>query len=178
MPDPDLYIFLKLHGIAGESTVKGHKDEIAVLSYEQAVNVAVIQSGSGSGLSSGIAKFSGVRLRKNVDVASIPILLACASGRHIQDARFTFRRSAGGFDFYKVTLEDVLLTNIAQRGGTGAQYPLSFNALNTGASSDGLLEEVTLDFSRIRWEHRAQLPDGRVGATTTGGWDIRTNKKL
>ena len=95
MPDPDLYIFLKLHGIAGESTVKGHKDEIAVLSYEQAVNVAVIQSGSGSGLSSGIAQFSVVRLRKNVDVASIPILLACASGRHIQDARFTFRRGAG-----------------------------------------------------------------------------------
>jgi type VI secretion system secreted protein Hcp len=178
MPDPDLYIFLKVDGIAGESTVKGHKDEITVLSYEQAVEVPVIQSGGGGGASTGIAKFSGVRLRKNVDVASIPILLACASGRHIQYARFTFRRGAGGFDFYKVTLEDVLVTNVAQRAGTGAQYPLSFDALNTGASSDGFLEEVTLDFSRIRWEHRAQLPDGKVGATTTGGWDARTHRKL
>ena len=178
MPGPDLYIFLKLHGIAGDSTVKGHKDEITVLSYEQSMEVAVIHSGGGGGASSGIAKFSGLRLRKNVDVASIPMLLACASGRHIQDARFTFRRGAGGFDFYKVTLEDVLLTNVAQRAGTGAQYPLSFDALNTGASSDGFLEEVTLDFSRIRWEHRTQLPDGRVGATTTGGWDVRTNRKL
>ena len=108
MPGPDLYIFLKLHGIAGDSTVKGHKDEITVLSYEQSMEVAVIHSGGGGGASSGIAKFSGVRLRKNVDVASIPMLLACASGRHIQDARFTFRRDAGGFDFYKVTLEDVV----------------------------------------------------------------------
>jgi hypothetical protein len=47
-------------------------------------------------------------------------------------------------DFYKVTLEDVLITHIAQRAGVGAQYPLSFEALNSGAPSDGFLDEVTL----------------------------------
>ena len=55
---------------------------------------------------------------------------------------------------------------------------LNAHGLAARASSDGFLEEVTLDFSRIRWEHRTQLPDGRVGATTTGGWDVRTNRKL
>lgn len=178
MPDPDVEIFLKLDGIDGESTVKGHEKEIAVLSYEQAVDVTVIHSLGGGDASAGKANFSDVRFRKNVDAASIPMLLACASGQQVKEARFTFRRGAGGFDFYKVTLEDVLVTHIAQRAGTGAQYPLSFEALNTGAPSDGFLDEVTLNFSRIRWEHRAQRPDGTVGTTTSGGWDVTANKKL
>ncbi len=177
MPNPDLDIFLKLDGIGGESTVKGHKKEIAVLSYEQVVDVTVIHSGGGGGAAAGKKTFSGVRFRKNVDAASIPILLACASGQHISEARFTFRR-AGDFDFYKVTIEDVLITHIAQRAGTSAQYPLSFEALNAGAPSDGFLDEVTLNFSRIRWEHRAKRPHGVGQPTSTGGWDVTKNKKL
>ena len=178
MPDRDVNIFLKLDGINGESAVKGHEKEIAVLSYEQAMDVTVIHSGSGGGAAAGKAKFSGVRFRKNVDVASVPMLLACASGRHIGEARFTFRRGAGGFDFYKVTLDDVLLTHMVQRAGAGAQYPLSFGALDSGASSDGFLDEVTLDYSRIRWEYRVRRRGGAVGTITSGGWNVRTNKKL
>jgi type VI secretion system secreted protein Hcp len=178
MPNSEIDIFLKLDGIDGESAVRGHEKEIEVLSYEQAVEITVVLSGGGGGAAAGKSTFSGLRFRKNVDVASVPMFLACASGQHIKDARFTFRRRGTSFDFYKVTLEDVLITNIAERAGTGAQYPLSFEALNTGTSSDGFLDEVTLNFSRIRWEHRAQHPDGSVGATTAGGWDVRTNKKL
>src|SRR4029453_5231863 len=96
MPGPDINIFLKLDGINGESAVKGHEKESAVLSYEQALDITVIHSGSGGGAAAGKAKFSGVRFRKNVDVASVPMLLACASGRHINQARFTFPRAAGG----------------------------------------------------------------------------------
>jgi type VI secretion system secreted protein Hcp len=173
----NLDIFLKLNGIDGESATKGHEKEIAVLSYEQALDATVIHSGGGGGSHAGSAKFAGVRLRKNVDAASIPLLLACASGQQISEARFTFRRG-GGFEFYKVTLESVLVTHVAQRAGTGAQYPLSFDALDASAASDGFMDEVTLDFSRIRWEYRAQRPDGAVGTITTGGWDTSTNTKL
>ncbi len=177
MPNANLDIFLRLDGIVGESTVKGHEAESAVLSYEQAVDVAVIHSGGGGGASVGKATFSGVRFRKNVGAASVPMLLACASGQHISEARFTFRRA--DFDFYKVTLEDVLITHVSQRAGTSAQYPLSFEALNAGASSDGFLDEVTLNFSRIRWEYRAQGPHGvAANVISTGGWDVTANKKL
>ena len=178
MPNPNVEIFLKLNGIDGESTVRGHEKEIAVLSYEQVLDVTVIHEGGGGGAVAGRANFSGVRFRKLVDVASIPMLLAAASGRHIADARFAFRRVPSTFEFYRVTLEDVLLTHVAERAGTGAQYPLSFDALDAGASSDGFLEQVTLDFSRARWEHHAQRPDGSAGATTTGGWDVRANRPL
>lgn len=173
----NLDILLRLNGIDGESTVKGHEKEIAVLSYEQGLNVAIVISGGGGGASAGKTTFSGVKFRKNVDVASVPLLLACASGQHFPDARFTFRRS-NGFEFYLVTLQDVLIVDLVQRAGVGAQYPLSFEALNTGAPDDGFLDQVVLNFSRIQWEHRAQRPDGSVGATTIGGWDVRANRKI
>ena len=90
-------------------------------------------------------------------------------------------RSAGapaGFEFYKVTLEDVLIAHMAQRAGTGAQYPLSFGTLDTGAASDGFLDEVALDYRKIRWEYKKQSPGGGGGGTVTGGWDVGANKKL
>ncbi len=178
MSNGDVNILLRLDGIDGESAVKGHEKEIAVLSYEQVVEVTVVLSGGGGGATAGKSKFTGLRFRKNVDAASIPMLVACTAGQHLKEARFTFRRSASAFDFYTVTLEDVLLTDIAQRAGTGAQYPLSFETMNAGSAHDGILDEVTLNFSRIRWVYRTERPDGSTGATTSGGWDVRANKKL
>jgi len=178
MPNLEIDILLRLAGIDGESTVRGHEKEIDVLSYEQAVDVAVVVSGSGDGAMAGKTSFSNVRFRKHVDVASVPMMLTCAAGQHLKEARFTFRHRGTEFDYYTVTLEDVLLTGIAERAGTDAQYPLSFAALNSGALSYGFLEEVSLNFSRIRWEQRTSRPGGSVAATITGGWDVRTNKKL
>ena len=170
-------IVLKLDGIDGESVVKGHETEIDVLSYEQGIDVVVIHE-VGGGSAAGKPNFTPVRFRKNVDAASIPMLLACASGDRIAEARFTFLRGAGGFEFYEVTLEDVLITHMVQRAGTGAQYPLSFGALDTGAARDGFLDEVALDYRKIRWEYRKQSTQGVPGSTIKGGWDVAANKKL
>ncbi len=177
MPKPLAAIFLKLDGIDGESTVKGHRKEIEVFSYEQGIDQTVYHLGSG-GSGAGKATCSPVRFRKNVDVASIPMLLACASGKHIAKAVFTFRHAGGGPDFYKVTLEGVLITHLYQRATTGAQAPLSFGALEAAAVESGFLDEVTLDYGRIRWEYKLQKPTGGPGATVTGGWDVTANRKL
>ena len=180
MPANSLKIFLKLDTIEGESTVKGHEKEIVVLSYEQGLEVATSAGGGGGGggAASGRARFSGVRIRKDVDKASIPMMLACASGKVLRQAVFNFRRNPGGFDFYKVTLEEVLITKFVQRAGTEAQYPLTFEALNAGDPTNGFLDEASFTFSRIRWEHRTQRANGSVGVTTSGGWDLRTNRPL
>ena len=146
-----LEIVLKLDGIEGESTVEGHVGETVVLSYQQAIDLQTGPVGGGGG-GSGKASFAGVRFRKPVDRGSVLLLLACASGLHIKDARFTFRR-APSLDFYTVTLDEVLVTHIAEQAGTGEQYPLSFEGLTAGAERAGLLEEVTLQFTRILWEY-------------------------
>ena len=179
MPHPLANIYLKLDGIDGESTAKNHKKEIDVFSYEQGLDQSVFHTGgSGASIAVGKAKFSPVRFRKDVDVASIPMLLACAQGKSIKEAVFTFTRGASGFEFYKVTLQHVLITHMFQRAGTGEQYPLTFVALDAGASDNGFLDEVTLDYRQIRWEYKAQKPTGGRGTTVKGGWDVAANKKL
>jgi type VI secretion system secreted protein Hcp len=171
-----LEIFVKLAGIDGDSTARGHEREIVVLSYEQSVDATLYHSGGG-GSAVGKTTFHGARFRKNADMASIPILLACASGTHIAHARFAFRRSGTQLDFYTVTLEDLLVTHVAQRAGAGAQYPLAYDTLAAGAPDDGLLDEITLAFSRIRWDYRSQDPKGAIAAVS-GGWDLEAHHKL
>ena len=113
-----------------------------------------------------------------MDVGSISILLACASGSHIKDATFTFRHAGTGYEFYKVTLDDVAVVAITQRAGVGDQYPLSFTALNAGADSSGMLDEVTLAYTKIRWKYVPQKPDGSMGTPIKGGWDVQMGKKI
>ena len=170
-------IFLKLDGIDGESTTKGHEKEIEVVSYDQSIDSTVITSG-GVGGGIGVAKstFSGVRFRKLLDTASIPIALACASGLHIASARFAFRRAP--LDFYIVALEDVIVTHAGQCATTGAQSPLEFETLAKSSAGAALLEEVTLHFGKISWEYRPIGPKGAGLAPITGGWDVRANRKL
>jgi type VI secretion system secreted protein Hcp len=170
-------IFLKLDGISGESTTKGHDKEIEVVSYDQSID-ATVPSGGGGGGGAGKATFSAVRFRKLLDTASIPIALACASGLHIKTARFAFRRAGNTADFYIVTLENIVVTHAGQCAATGAQFPLAFETLAKGASSTALLEEVALHFATIHWEYRPRGPKGTPLPPITGGWDVKANKKL
>jgi type VI secretion system secreted protein Hcp len=166
-------IFLKLDGIDGESTTKGHEKEIKVVSYDQSID-STVPSGGGGGGGAGKATFSGVRFRKLLDTASIPIALACASGLHIQSARVAFRRSSPPSDFHVVTLEDVVVTHAGQCATTGNQSPLAFETLAKSSAGAALLEEVTLHFGKIRWEYQK----GKGLPPIIGGWDVKANRKL
>jgi type VI secretion system secreted protein Hcp len=177
MPAGTLDIFVKLDGIDGESTVRGHENETVVLSYEQSIDHPAPPL-AGGGTATGRPAFSGVRFRKPVDKGSIPLLLACAAGSHIREARFTFRRPGTGPDFYKVILGEVLVTHMAQRAGVGVQYPLGFDTLTTGADSAGFLDEVTLSYAKIQWEYQPVSPTGGPAPVVKGGWDLKLNKKI
>jgi type VI secretion system secreted protein Hcp len=170
-------LFLKLDGIDGESTTKGHEKEIEVVSYDQSID-STVPTGGGGGSGAGKATFSGVRIRKLLDVASVPIALACASGVHIASARFTFRRPSPALDFYVVTLEDVVVTHTGQCATTGNQSPLGFETLAKSPAGATLLEEVTLHFAKIRWEYRQPGPKRGVLPPIAGGWDVQANRKL
>ncbi len=119
-------IFLKLDEI--DALLVGEDDRLVLMTLDRAFAVdhpAPLLVGGG-GAAVGEPAISGVRFRKPIDKGSIPLLLACASGSHIQDARFTFRRTGTALDFYEVRLDEVLVTHIVELAGTGAQYPLSF----------------------------------------------------
>lgn len=171
-------IFLKLDGIDGESTTKGHEKEIEVVSYDQSIDSPVPSGGGAGGAGAGKSTFSGVRIRKLLDTASMPIAVACASGRHIASARFAFRRPSPAMDFYVVALEDVVVTHAGQCATTDTQSPLRFETLAKSPAGAALLEEVTLHFAKIRWEYRPMGPKGTALPPIVGGWDVKANMKL
>jgi type VI secretion system secreted protein Hcp len=157
-------IFLKLDGIPGDSTADRHVGEIIVLSYRTEIE-ATLASHLGGGAGAGKSELSGIQFRKRLDKASVALLLACASGRHIASGRFTFARaSEHAVAFYTVTLEDVLVSRIAQAVGS-----------SESALTD---EEVTLQCRRIHWAFSSQNPDGTHAPPITGGWDLGTHQLL
>jgi len=178
MPTGDFEIFLKLDGIDGESADKQHAKEIDVLSYSDGLSQAPATPVGSGGASVGRAAFMSVHFRKAIDTASVPLLLACATGQHVRDALFTFRRTGTGSEFYKVKLTDVLVTALTQTAGTGEQYPLSFKALDVGADRAGFLDEVTLDYGKIEWEYQPVGPDEKSRGAVKGGWDLRRNVRI
>ena len=178
MPTGDFEIFLKVDGIDGESVDAHHAREIDVLSYGHGLSQPPATSVGSGGASAGRAAFTSVRFRKAIDKASVSLMLACATGKHIKDALFTFRRTGTGAEFYKVKLSDVLVTAVAQVAGTGEQYPLSFKALDVGSDRAGFLDEVTLDYSKIEWEYRPVNPKGSLGSPVKGGGDLKKNARI
>jgi type VI secretion system secreted protein Hcp len=173
-----LGIFLKLDGIEGESTDAQHAKEIDVLSYSDGLSqVSATPAGSG-GAGAGRVSFMSVHFRKAVDKASVPILLACATGLHVKEALFTFRRTGAAVEFFKIKLSEVVVTAVTQTAGTGEQYPLSFKALDVGGDRAGFLDDVTLDYDKIEWEYRPLNPTGAPGAPVKGGWDFKKNIKI
>jgi type VI secretion system secreted protein Hcp len=160
MAEFDMY--LKLDGIPGDSTAVRHAGEIVVLSYRTGME-ARFASGGGGGGGAGRTEFTGIQFRKRLDKASVPLLLACAAGRHIANGRFTFSRAAENpLAFYTVTLEGVLVSQISQATSDAGSGPAE--------------EEVTLQCARIHWTFSGQNPDGSQAPPIAGGWDIRTNE--
>jgi type VI secretion system secreted protein Hcp len=105
------------------------------------------------------AAISNIVLGKHTDLATVPLVQAAATGRHLQTAVITLER--GGqqpFAFLTIELEDVTVTRV--------------NSSWRGNQPD---EEVSLAFAEACWEYRSQDATGGVGATRRFCFDLRTN---
>jgi type VI secretion system secreted protein Hcp len=151
--------FLRIDGIAGESTDAKHQGEIAVQTFLWGET----QSGAGAG--GGRLNAGPLIVTARASKASPLLLLACATGQHIKSAVLSARRAAAGknqLDFLTITLNDVLITSFEVNANT----------------ENGPVDEVSLAFSQIIVDHREQNADGSPGAVTHAGWDVKANKRL
>jgi type VI secretion system secreted protein Hcp len=48
----------------------------------------------------------------------------------------------------------------------------------SGSGGDISMDSVSLAFSKVRVEYRAQKADGSLDAPVVAGWDAKANKKL
>jgi type VI secretion system secreted protein Hcp len=152
--------FLKIDGIAGESTDAKHKGEIDVLSWSWGETQEIAASPGGGG-GTGKVAMTDLHVSANLSKASPPLLLACASGKHIKSAVLSGRKAGKGQDdFLTFSLTDVLVSGY-QTGGTAAEAPL---------------DSISLNFSKIEMTYREQTAKGSLGPSIRVGWDRKTNK--
>ena len=158
--------FLKIDGIAGESTDAAHKGEIDVESWSWGVSRSSGPSGgSGGGGGSGKATFDDFHFVSRISAASPALLSACATGTHVKQATLSGARGAGknkGVDFLKYQLSDVTVTNV-QQFDDESQVPS---------------EQFSLNFSKVEVTYRPQTASGKVGSPATFAFDVKANKKI
>ena len=148
--------FLFLEGIRGESNDQVHKDWSDVTSFTHGVTYTVQSHGGGAG--TGRSQFQSIVVTKPLDKASTSLILACAKGTRISRAMLACAKpGAGPHDFYKITLDDVVIVGV--------------NVFGDKAVADGLpKEEVSLTFKKIKWEYTPAQ-----GSVTVAEWDVSTN---
>jgi type VI secretion system secreted protein Hcp len=155
-------IFAKLGDIKGESKDDKHKGEIDVLAFSWGMsNAATGHVGGGAG--AGKANVQDLSFTKYIDLASVPLLLACASGKHLPEAKLTVRKAGEKpLEYLVVTMTDVLISSVST-GGSGGE--------------DRLTENVTLNFAKVKVEYKEQKSDGSAGDSKDMTWNIAANKK-
>src|ERR1700750_2579086 len=139
-------IFAKIGDIKGESPDSKHKDEIDVLSFAWGVaNTGPTSTGGGGG--GGKAIFQDLLIVHNIDNATPALLLACATGRHINEATISHRKAGPNQqDYLIVKLSDVTITSVSQ----------------TGTEDHPYAESVTLKYAKVDLHYRTQRPDGSL----------------
>jgi type VI secretion system secreted protein Hcp len=154
--------FLKIDGIPGESTDAKHKGEIEVLSWSWGETRETAAS-PGGGAGTGKVAMTDLHVSANLSKASPPLLLACASGKHIKSAVLTGRKAGKGqAEFLTFSLTDVLVSGY-QTGATTAEAPL---------------DSISLNFSKIEVTYKEQTATGSAGPAIRVGWDRKTNKSF
>src|SRR3954449_10027546 len=163
---PNADMFLKLDGIAGDSTDDKHKREINLTSFAFALG----RGGDGTGSAAGVAgaaptakgRLQTLRVDKLYDAASPKLFRAVASGQHIKSAVLTFRRSGDNdVEFLRYTLSDVQVTSYDQGGKDGDDRDLG-----------SLEEEVGLTAARVHVTEQAVDSDGNKGPVVSGDWTL------
>jgi type VI secretion system secreted protein Hcp len=153
-------IFAKIGDIKGESLDSKHKDEIEVLSFAWGVsNPGPTSPGGGSGV--GKPTFQDLTIVHGIDNATPALLLACATGRRINEATISHRKAgANQQDYLIVKLSEVTIISVGQ----------------TGAEDHPYAESVTLKYNKVDLHYRRQKPDGSLDAGQHFKYDLKTNQ--
>ena len=156
-------MFLKIDGIEGESTDSKHKNEIDVQSWSWgATQLATGHTGGGSG--TGRASFQDVSFTKTMDKSSPALLQHLSNGKHIPKATLVCRKAGENpLEYLKMTLEDIIVTSYQTSGAAGG--------------GEILMENITLNFARYKFEYTLQDAKGKSSGSVNAGWDIKKNEK-
>jgi len=157
-------MFLKIDGIAGESVDSKHKDEIEIQSYSLGSSNPTSFNSRGAGSSTGKVSFQDIHFTKITDKASPNLMLACASGKHIDTAVLSVRKAGENpVDFLKITFTDLLVSSFQTNGSRSGDTPT---------------ESISLSFGKIQFAYSQQNADGTLLSPILGAWDLKLNTSI
>jgi type VI secretion system secreted protein Hcp len=145
--------YLKLDGVAGESTVQGHEGEIEVSSFAFGVRAGAARP-----------QFADFEFTKAVDQASPALFLRAASGQRPRSALLTVVHAGEARqDFLTYCMTNVRITRVQTTAAARADRPS---------------EEVAMSYATMFQAYRTQKADGTLGTPFTAGWDVIRNMQL
>lgn len=155
---------LELEGIKGESLDEKHKDKIEIDSFSWGVTNSG-NMGRGGGGGTGKADFHDISFVKQTDKASPLLVKAAATGDHIKKAVLTARKAggkAGQVEYFKITLEDVMVSSFTTGGNAG--------------SSSIPVDNFSLNYTKMKYEYLPQKADGSLEGAIMAQYDRALNK--
>jgi len=156
-------LFIKVIGsdgdmIQGESTVRGHENEIEAFSYGQDITNCCGELASKTNIGKFIA---------NIQLGKASNLLkgALIKGQRLKSVEVTARKTGGNVgsveaDYYKIKMEEVAISQITEGQADLTKIPQ---------------EQVSFNAARIGWTYYPQKPNGGPGTPVKFGWDIKKN---
>lgn len=166
-------IYVKFEGaseLQGDSTDTKHTNEIEVSSFSHTVFQPKSSSASSAGGHTAERTEHGEMLfTKDIDRATSKLFRAASAGTVYPKVVITFYRAYGGksatstsqtrVDYYKIQLEDVVISSVTTNIGSGELPSETFG----------------LKYGKIVWEYKQHKLDGTSTSTGTAGWDLRAN---
>ncbi len=156
--------FMKIDGIAGESTDDKHKDWIEITSFSHGMNQPIsVSASTAGGASAERVDIQDFAVTKILDKASPKLYEYCCKGKHMPSVIVEMCRAGGDkMRYMEIKMEDVMVSSVSPSGSSGGDFPG---------------ESVSFNFGRIKWTYTQQKrADGSGGGNVTGGWDLEKNK--
>lgn len=155
-------MFMKVEGASGESQDANHKGWTNISSMSWGATQPHSMS-SGGGAGAGKVTFHDLNVVAQMDKAYPAVLKHCATGKHLGQVEISLCKAGGGqIEFGKVTLTDVLVTNVTVSGASAA---------------DTVMINYSFQAAKVKAQYWEQTNQGGKGAESQMGFSIKENKE-
>jgi type VI secretion system secreted protein Hcp len=139
-------MFLKVHGVTGESNDTVHKGEIDVVSWSWGMQAP---ADAMTGLAAGKVVVSELHIVKRVDQSSPTLMSYLRNNKVVAQVQLTVRKAGEKpLEYFRIELENAKVTS-----------------LKAESDSDELMERLSLGFSKVKVTY---IPQGKTGASGGG----------
>lgn len=133
--------FMKLSDIKGECGVKGFEGQTMLLAWSWGLTqTGTMHYGTGGG--AGKVDVQDLSFTAYLESSTAALIDACARGKHIDEGVMTVRKAGGAeqMPYLKVTLKNIIVTNVTLGGSSGEERQ-TFNASLNFASFEFAYQE-------------------------------------